>query len=235
MLTQPSYSSELPVFQATPQEIMQFQCLPFGLCTAPFVFPKVTKPIAQFLCQLGIHVIIYLDNLMLAAPSESQLLQDLSTALCLFVALDFIINIPKSVTVPTQCLKFLGFVMNTQNMTITLPSEKIHSIQKEATHFLPLDTVQVRTFAHFIGTLVTTRPAVPTGPLHYCALQDLKIKTLHRSPSYQAMGQVTKEVQVDLQWWATQLPTYYSSPIVKQEATIMIESDFSNSGWGAVC
>ena len=125
--------------------------------------------------------------------------------------------------------------MNTQNMTITLPSEKIHSIQKEATHLLSLDTVQVRTFAHFIGTLVATRPAVPTGPLQYRALQDLKIKTLHQSSSYQAMRQVTKEVQVDLQWRAIQLPTYYSSPIVKQEAAIVIESDSSNSGWGAVC
>ena len=41
------------------------------------------------------NVIIYLDNLMLAGPSESQLLQDLSTALWLFVALGFIINIPR--------------------------------------------------------------------------------------------------------------------------------------------
>ena len=125
--------------------------------------------------------------------------------------------------------------MNTQNMTITQPSEKIHSIQKEATHLLSLDTVQVRTFVHFISTLVATRPAVPTGPLHYRALQDLKIKTLHQSSSYQVMGQVTKEVQVDLQCQATQFPTYYSSPIVKQEVAIVIESDSSNSGWGAVC
>ena len=170
---------------------------------------------------------------MLAAPSESQLLQDLSTALWLFVALGFIVNIPKSVTVPTQCLEFLGFVINTQNMTITLPSQKIHPIQKEATH-LSLDVVQVRTLAHFIGTLVATRPVVPTGPLHYRALQDLKIKTLRKSSSYQVMGQVTKEVQLDLRWWVTQLPTCCSSPIVKQEATIVIKSDASDSGWGAV-
>ena len=138
------YSSKLLAFQATPQELMQFQYLRFGLCTAPFVFSKVTKPIAQFLRQLGIHLIIYLDDLMLAAPSESQLLQDLSTALWLFVALGFIINIPKSVTVPAQCLEFLGYVINTQNVTIALPSQNIHSIQKKATHLLSLDAIQVR-------------------------------------------------------------------------------------------
>ena len=131
----------LLAFQATPQEVMQFQCLPFRLCTAPFVFSKVTKPITQFLRQSGIHLIMYLDDLMLAAPSKNQLLQDLSTTLWLFTALDFIVNIPKSVTVPTQCLEFLGFVINTQTMTLALPQQKIHSIQKEARHLLSLDAV----------------------------------------------------------------------------------------------
>ena len=32
--------------------------------------------------------------------------------------------------------------------------------------------------AQIIGILVATRPAVPTGPLHYLVLQDLKIRTL---------------------------------------------------------
>ena len=41
------------------ETIMQFRCLLFGLCTAPFVLSKLTKPIDQFLRQLGIHLIIY--------------------------------------------------------------------------------------------------------------------------------------------------------------------------------
>ena len=54
----------LLMFQATPQEMMQFRCLSFRLCTAPFMFSKVTKPITRFIHhQLGIHL-IYLDNLM---------------------------------------------------------------------------------------------------------------------------------------------------------------------------
>ena len=177
---------------------MQFQCLPFRLCTAPFIFSKVTKPIAQFLRQLGIHLVMYLDDLMLAAPLENQLLQDLSTALWLFTALDFIVNIPECVTVPTRCLEFLGFVINTQTITIALPQQKMHSIQKEAMHLLSLDAVQMRTLAHFIGTLVATKPAVPLGPLNYHVLQDLKIRTLHQSSSYQMMGQIIKDVQVNL-------------------------------------
>ena len=102
-------------FQVQQGEWIQFQCLPFGLCTAPFVFTKVTKPIVQFLQQLGIHLIIYLDDLLLAASSITQLLQDLSTVLQLFTALGFLINYPKSIMNPTQKLEFLGFMVDTDN------------------------------------------------------------------------------------------------------------------------
>ena len=89
-------------FQVGQREWAQFQCLPFGLSTAPFVFIKVTKPLVQFLWQLGIHLIIYLDDLLLAAQSTPQLLQDLLTVLWLFTALGFIINLPKSIIHPIQ-------------------------------------------------------------------------------------------------------------------------------------
>ena len=77
-------SRKLLTFQAgPPHQLMQFRCLPFGLCTAPFASSKATKPITQFLRQLGIHLIVYLDDLLLAAPSREQLLVNLSTAIWL--------------------------------------------------------------------------------------------------------------------------------------------------------
>ena len=79
-------------FQVQQGEWIQFQCLPFGLCTTPFVFTKVTKPIVQFLRQLGIYLIIYLDDLLLAASSTTQMLQDgkciFSTSLTYFYSSD---------------------------------------------------------------------------------------------------------------------------------------------------
>lgn len=39
--------------------------------TAPFIFSKVTKSITQFVHQLGVYL-IYLNDLMLAAPSKGQ-------------------------------------------------------------------------------------------------------------------------------------------------------------------
>ncbi|XP_065902073.1 uncharacterized protein [Dysidea avara] len=229
-------SWNLLTFQAgPPHNLMQFQCLPFGLCTAPFTFSKVTKPATQFLRQLGIHLIIYLDDLLLAAPTKDQLLVDLSTAIWLLTSLGFLINIPKSITAPTCHLEFLGFIVDTDNMVISLPAHKLHCIQKKASHLLSLDRIPMRTLACFIGTLVATKPAVWTGPLHYRALQDMKIRSLRQHPHYQGSVSLSKEARVDLQWWCSELPSHCSAPIWKPEASTVIESDASKLGWGAVC
>ena len=223
-------------FQVCQGEWVQFQCLPFGLCTTPFVFTKVTKPIVQFLRQLGIHLIFYLDDLLLAAPNTTQLLQDLSTVLQLFTALGFLINYPKSIMHPTQRLEFLRFVVDTKTMRIALPPHKIEVIQKEASQLLSVGKTQIKTLAHFIGTLVATKPAVPLGPLHFRALQDLKTQALicHQA-TYQSWVHLSQAAQMDLQWWITQLPLHSSKSILRTETSIVIESDASRLGWGAVC
>ena len=150
-------------------------------------------------------------------------------------SLGFLINIPKSITAPTCHLEFLGLIVDTDNMVISLPAHKLHCIQKEASHLLSLDRIPMRTLACFIGTLVATKPAVWTGPLHYRALQDMKIRSLRQHPHYQGSVSLSKEARVDLQWWCSELPSHCSAPIWKPEASTVIESDASKLGWGAVC
>ena len=160
---------------------------------------------------------------------------DLSTALWLFTSLGFLINIPKSITAPICCLEFLGFVVDTETMTISLPTHKLHSIQREISCLLSLRKVPVRNLACLIVTLVATKPAVWTGPLHYRALQDLKIQSLQQHPSYQRSMSLSQEAQADLQWWLSDLSSHCSATMLKLEASIVIESDASKSGWDAVC
>lgn len=42
--------------------LYEFACYPFGLSIASRVLTKITKPIVAFLRQLGIRLIIYLDD-----------------------------------------------------------------------------------------------------------------------------------------------------------------------------
>ena len=126
----------LLAFQNNDGQFLQFQILPFGLCTTPYVFSKTTKPAVQLLRQMGIHIIIYLDDMLLVSPTESSLAQDLSTVLWLFSSLGFVINTLKTTVVLSSEIEFLGFTLNTKTMTVALPTTKMISIQSDVAKVL---------------------------------------------------------------------------------------------------
>ena len=55
------------------QEHYQFTCLSFGLSCAPWVFTKVIKPIAIFLRSMGVHMIVYIDDILMGdSPDQVE-------------------------------------------------------------------------------------------------------------------------------------------------------------------
>ena len=142
------------------------------------------------------------------------------------------INVPKSVLTPSKQIDFLGFTINTSTMTISLPVVKKVEIQRETSQLLRCPSIQTRTLACLLGKLVATKPAVFIAPLHYCALQSLKISALHAQQETVALS---PEATDNLKWWSTQLHRHCSSPILKPEASTVITSDASLKGWGAAC
>lgn len=87
--------------------IYEFNCLPFGLNTAPFVFTKIMKLVISLLRRMGILSVIYLDDLLFLGDTYSECLKNVNMATEPLES--FIINEDKSLKVPSQCCKFLGF------------------------------------------------------------------------------------------------------------------------------
>ena len=81
---------------------------------------------------LGIRVILYLDNILILSTTREGAKKGLAVVLEFFVALGFVVNTKKSVMDPTQLLEFLGFVIDSQWMIISLPIEKLKSTRKLA-------------------------------------------------------------------------------------------------------
>ena len=103
----------------------QFKCLPFGLSVAPRVFTKLLKPVVGLLRQMGIRMIIYLDDILILHQCIA-LLETLVIQVCqLFEALGLMINRKKSLLAPTQQLEFLGFLICSRKLIIQTPSEKL--------------------------------------------------------------------------------------------------------------
>jgi len=223
------------------EKCYKFTCLPFGLSSAPRVFTKLMRPVVGFLRQVGCRLIIYLDDLLIVHQDKVQLQQIIPLICQLFGCLGLMVNHKKSVLVPTQKLEFLGFQVHSQSMTLTIPQEKMRKIQQDVRRLVAKTSVSVREVAQFVGKAVATMRALPTAPLHYRALQFL-MNSVHPEAQVQegATSKFNTVVQLDLMskadlsWWISIDRTSLSTPVALPAPSVMIESDASNKGWGAV-
>lgn len=103
----------------------EFQTLPFGLASAPRVFTKILRPVAATMRKKGIRLIVYLDDTLVLAQSQTTLKKHIASVAETLCNLGFTLNHKKSVLEPTQSIEFLGFIVNSLTMSISLPQEKV--------------------------------------------------------------------------------------------------------------
>ena len=107
------------------QKHYQFQCLPFGLSSAPWVFTKTLKPALALLREMGVRLIAYIDDILVLAESQDQARNHAKALVYLLQCLGFKVNQKKSVLEPAQVMEFLGFTIDTVKMELKLPLEKM--------------------------------------------------------------------------------------------------------------
>ena len=210
--------------------LLEFACLPFGLAVAPGVFTKIMKPVVALLRRTGIRLIIYLDDLLFMNSSKVGLQQDMTTAQYLLENLGFVINLEKSCFQPTQQLKFLGFVVNTLDMTLLQPDCKVEAIKSHCSKMLLHHEVSVRELSQLIGKLTASIQGIFPAPLHYRHLQDLKHKALARFGHFDATTALSTEAKDELQWWLAHLNAWNGRALVRPSPDVIIETDASRTG-----
>ena len=93
-------------------------------------------------------------------------------AVQLITNLGFQIHPEKSVLIPTQCIEFLGFLLDSTSMTVRLTSPKKDKLVQMCQKFQqPKKLYSFRHAASLIGSLVFSLPGVEFSPLHYRALE----------------------------------------------------------------
>ena len=88
----------------------------------------------------------------------------------LFTKLGFVVHPTKSSLIPNQELEFLGVLLNSQLMTVSLTPKKIAKVITLCQKYLGNCEYPIREIASLIGTLVGTFQGVDFGPLYYRSL-----------------------------------------------------------------
>ena len=215
--------------------LFEFTCFPNGLALAPRKFTKLLKPVYAKLRQMGHSNSGYIDDSLLLADTIPECKLNVKDTVEVMTDVGFIIHQKKSVFVPTQNLIFLGNHINSQKMIVYLPQERICTLMCECKKLRNKTRASIKEVARVLGLIVASFSAVDYGQLFYRELEKGKAKALARSAGdFSAQMIITNEMYLDLDWWLQNLPTAYRT-ISHGNASKIIISDASTTGWGAIC
>ena len=190
------------------------------------------KPVIAILRRLGIRAILYLDDLFIMAQSKQEAKRHPATALELTIALGFIINTKKSITDTAQEIEFLGLVLNSVDMIISLPQQKLKSLRSLAKRLRDQGSGTARQIAQLLGMMVAAHPAVLSAPLYYRSLERAKSRTIWMGYSYGSPIQVDQAMATELQWWIDRAGNHNGRPLHIAQWDLTIETDASTMGSG---
>lgn len=107
----------------------QYTCLAMGLASAPRIFTKLLKPAFSTLRKRGYPNVAYIDDSLLISKTHSECRKKIAETAQHLDSIGLTINIEKSVCTPTKCIQFLGFVINSELMSVSLTQDRADSIR----------------------------------------------------------------------------------------------------------
>nr|XP_049703864.1 uncharacterized protein LOC126056143 [Helicoverpa armigera] len=178
---------------------------------------------------MGIRVIVYLDDFLIASQQENSLIEDTARAIGFLEELGWIINKKKSLSPPTHCLEYLGIMWDTKRNRASLPDKKKVDLRRILVKITKSRTWNWITGKRLVGKLNFASFTVPLGRLHTRHLQ----RAANCLPQHQKTRKylLPTEALQECSWWLKNLQN--GREIFTRQETIFITTDASEKGWGA--
>lgn len=203
-----------------------------GLTDSPRVYTKILKPVFSELRKKGHISSVYLDDSWLMGKTLQQCEENVIDTVTLLDTLGFTVHDKKSVIVPSKEIIFVGFILNSDTMTIKITPEKREKIISFCLDIIKKQTITIRTFAKLIGKLVATEPGVEFAQFRYKPLERIKDHYLkiHKG-NFDGIMPISSKCKEYIQWWIDNLPISFKV-ISHGKPTVVLYTDSSNQGWG---
>lgn len=170
------------------------------------------KPVFASLRKAGCNITSFIDDTLICSNSYSGCLKAIQATISLLQRLGFCVNVEKSVLTPTQGIEYLGNVINTKFMIVSLPEHRLIKIRQRCENLLSIDVTSIREVARVIGLLVAAIPAVELGKLHYRKLEAEKIAALKQEHgNFDRKLNITADMKLDLSWWLANVDRQHRS------------------------
>ena len=157
----PNLPGNLPVCGDSGLAGLQYTCMPNGYKDAPRLFTKLLKvPLSKIRKELKATIAAYLDDSLGIERGVKEELRDIPHRLIqIFQAFGYTINFEKSSLDLTKTIEFLGFIINSIDMTVSLSEKKTKSVRTAIREILHKGRMTIREVSRVIGKIIATMPA----------------------------------------------------------------------------
>ena len=150
-----------------------------------------------------------------------------------FDDLGYVINATKSRFIPKQISTYLGFIINSIRMTVTLTDEKKTDLKEKLENLLDKETLAIREGALVVGHMVASFLASGYGPLYYRNIER-KINALKiANGDFDKHMCLSEQAKSDINCWLENIDTMFA-PIHLPPIAYTIYTNSSDIGWGVV-
>uniref|UniRef100_A0A1X7SYM3 Reverse transcriptase domain-containing protein n=1 Tax=Amphimedon queenslandica TaxID=400682 RepID=A0A1X7SYM3_AMPQE len=148
--------------------------------------------------------------------------------------LGFSINWEKTILEPSQHIEFLGFMVDSTKMELSLPAQKIKKIRAWSLHSY---WGRVDILPHPFEVSRHDECHEPSHSSSSSFLQEFangpNFGRAEWDQNYETNLNLSPDSSEELIWWDTQMITWNGRAVVSTEPDLTIESDASMLGWGA--
>ena len=156
--------------------------LSFGLRCAPNIFTEISNFIARTMSRVGFGCVAnYLDDFLVFGKTfqECQLAQ--STLISILGDLGFLVSWKKCST-PSTCVRYLGILINSVSMSLSLPEDKLLKMRAELLFFQGRTRATKRQIQRLCGVTAHCAKVVRGGRTFSRRIMDLLAGLTGKNP-----------------------------------------------------
>ena len=207
-----------------------FTVLPFGLCTASFIFTKIVRALVRYWRAEGLRIVVYLDDELCAVKGQQAAVKASRLVQATLESTGFVAHATKSVWLPTQRLEWLGFVVDVALGHIEIPQEKIAALQCLLRRACQSRLVVAKRLASIVGRIISMGLAF--GPVSRFMTRCL-YAVLESRYAWCDVLTLSDEAMDELTFWSSSLEEYNVQPIWHSPSAVrVVYSDASDTGYG---
>ena len=195
------------------------------------IFTFVMRHPLALLHAKGVHVIAYLDDLLIWGDSPEMVQNSVDTVTTCLTGLGFSLNWQKSAPTPSKTLTWLGIAWNSANGSVTVPPTYISQIKNLVVHLLNRRRTTRRMFECLIGKINFASQISPLARLLSRPISKPQLISVREQDK--SIVKIPQQLLKALQQWSNPSFLLQPSPIRHPSPSLTVWTDASTKGWGS--